>query len=284
MTTIGVQTMMLRNDFAADGVFAVLEKVATIGYRSLEISALSATEENLCALERARGTLGLSIDALSMTFPARPTPEALESVVQTLVRDAQRLGTALVRLGAPPARATRTTESAREFGAQLGVLARGLGAHGIELAYHNHHLDFMRYDSRYLLDVVADADPKIKLELDVHWIQRGGKDPVRTIHRYGPRVASVHLKDYRIARVGAGPYAALDAGDESKYSAALSDLVQFAEVGEGTLDMAAIVQACVEQEVPHMFVEQDETYGRTALDCLRTSHDNLVALGFGDLF
>ena len=36
------------------------------------------------------------------------------------------------------------------------------------------------------------------LELDVHWVQRGGLDPAATIRKYAGRTAMVHLKDYRI--------------------------------------------------------------------------------------
>jgi hypothetical protein len=59
--------------------------------------------------------------------------------------------------------------------------------------------------------------------------------------------------------------------------------VQFAEVGEGTLDMAAIVRTAVEIGAPHCFVEQDQTYGRDEFDALALSYRHLTELGFADL-
>ena len=34
----------------------------------------------------------------------------------------------------------------------------------------------------------------------------------------------------------------------------------------------------------YFLVEQDLTYGRDPFDCLKTSHDNLVKMGYGDWF
>jgi sugar phosphate isomerase/epimerase len=61
-------------------------------------------------------------------------------------------------------------------------------------------------------------------------------------------------------------------------------VVQFAEVGEGNLDFASIIPKAIESGAEYLLVEQDQLYGRTVFEALTTSHDNLVALGFGDLF
>ena len=60
--------------------------------------------------------------------------------------------------------------------------------------------------------------------------------------------------------------------------------MQFAEVGEGNLDFPAIIEASEEIGAKYLLVEQDEHYGRTPLECLQTSYDNLVTLGYGHLF
>ena len=107
---------------------------------------------------------------------------------------------------------------------------------------------------------------------------------MRTLRRYAGRVAMVHLKDYRIGHLSPAAFEALDAGDQRPWQDELQHVVQFAEVGEGNLDFPAIVETGVDIGAEYLLVEQDEFYGRTALECLRTSHDNLVAMGYGDLF
>ena len=63
-----------------------------------------------------------------------------------------------------------------------------------------------------------------------------------------------------------------------------ASVVQFAEVGEGNLDFAGIVPAAIDAGAEYLLVEQDQLYGRTVFEALKTSYDNLIALGFGDLF
>ena len=52
-----------------------------------------------------------------------------------------------------------------------------------------------------MLDIIADNSPAMGMEIDVHWVQRGGLDPVRTLEKYAGRTAMVHLKDYRIGEL-----------------------------------------------------------------------------------
>ena len=94
----------------------------------------------------------------------------------------------------------------------------------------------------------------------------------------------VHLKDYRIGQMPATAFEALAAGDFKGFMAAFAGVVQFAEVGEGNLDFTSIIEKSKEIGAEYLLVEQDEQYGRTPLECLQTSYDNLVALGYAELF
>jgi hypothetical protein len=58
--------------------------------------------------------------------------------------------------------------------------------------------------------------------------------------------------------------------------------VQFAKIGEGNLDFPAIEQS-LSSGAKYLLIEQDDQYGRTPFDCLATSRDNLIQLGYDDL-
>ena len=58
----------------------------------------------------------------------------------------------------------------------------------------------------------------------------------------------------------------------------------FAEVGEGTLPVAACIEAGLAGGSEYFLVEQDDTYGRDPFESLKISHDNLVKLGYGEWF
>ena len=57
----------------------------------------------------------------------------------------------------------------------------------------------------------------MRLEIDVHWVQRGGLDPVRTLQKYAGLVDLVHLKDYRIGELPSTAFEALQSGDYAAF-------------------------------------------------------------------
>lgn len=285
MAKIGVQTMMLRDEFARAGLFDTLRAVSEIGYHAAEISTVPMTPDNVAELARARSELGMDIASISggLTGPGG-AHESLTTHFDKFVADAHTLGAEMIRIGMLPAEAMASTGAVEEFADRSNEMAARLQEHGIGLYYHNHHIDFARYDGRYLLDILAERAPLVGFEIDVHWVQRGGLDPVRTLAKYGSRVAMVHLKDYRIGRISPAAFDALDSGDRVPWETELARVVQFAEVGEGNLDFGSIIEESRAIGAAYLLVEQDEHYGRTPLECLQTSYDNLVALGYQGLF
>jgi sugar phosphate isomerase/epimerase len=286
MATIGVQAMMLKDNFAADGAFETLRAVSEIGYHAVEISQIPMTPANVAELSRARTELGMDIASLSAslsTMPGRPG-ESLTEGFDKIVSDAKTLNTSMVRIGMLPFEAMASMDAVLEFCDATNAMAARLNDEGIGLYYHNHHIEFAKYDGTLLLDIIAERAPLMGLEIDVHWVQRGGLDPVTTLRKYGERVSMVHLKDYRIGQIPPTAFESLAAGDHAAFMSAFTGVVQFAEVGEGNLDFAAIIDASEEIGARYLLVEQDEHYGRTPLECLQTSYDNLVALGYGHLF
>ncbi len=286
MARIGVQAMMLRETVAELGAFETFRRVREIGYRAVEVSQIPMTDENVSELERARDELGVEVAALSANLTRTPgvPNDALEGDLEKIVADCKRLGADMVRIGMLPFEAMRDLDRVLDFCDRTNEVALRMRENGIRLYYHNHHIEFTKFDGRFMLDVIAERAPDVGLELDVHWLQRGGVNPVAVIGQYAGRVRMVHLKDYRIGRLGPSGFEALQRGDREGFQRAFNDVVQFAEVGEGNLDFAAIVPAALDAGAQHLLVEQDQLYGRTVWEALRTSHDNLVALGFGDLF
>ena len=286
MAKIGVQAMMLKDSFAEVGAFDTLRRVSDIGYHAVEISQIPMTTENVAELARARDELGMDIASLSANLTIAPgmPGESLTTGFDKIVADAKALDASMIRIGMLPFDAMGSLDKVLAFCDATNDVAARLAEHGISLYYHNHNIEFAKYDGKHLLDIIADRAPLLGLELDVHWIQRGGLDPVSTIAKYSDRVAMVHLKDYRIGALPESAFAALAAGDFPTFMAAFTGVVQFAEVGEGNLDFTGIIEQSITSDAKYLLVEQDDLYGRDVFDCLATSKDNLVALGYGDLF
>src|SRR3954447_20016174 len=189
MAKIGVQAMMLRDAFAREGAFETLRKVSSIGYHAVEISQIPMTPENVAELDRARNELGMDIAALSVTIDAPPgmPGDTLKRDFDKIVDDCSRLDSRFLRIGMLPFSAMRTLDAVVEFAKEADEYAERLKESGIGLYYHNHHVEFAKFSGRYLLDIIADNSPAMGLEIDVHWVQRGGLEPVRTTHNYAGR-------------------------------------------------------------------------------------------------
>lgn len=278
--------MMLKDSFSDIGAFETLRKVSAIGYNAVEISQIPMTPENVAELDRSRTELGMDIAALSVNIEGRKgmPVESLAENFEKIVDDATRLNTSLLRIGMLPFGAMKSLDSVVEFAKQANGYAERLQEHGISLYYHNHHIEFAKFDGKYMLDIIAENSPAMGMEIDVHWVQRGGLDPVRTLEKYAGNTAMVHLKDYRIGQLPEAAFGLLEKGDFPGFMAEFRNVVQFAEVGEGNLDFPSIIPAAISAGARYLLVEQDELYGRTVWDALQTSYDNLVAMGHSDLF
>jgi len=278
--------MMLKDSFAEVGAFDTLRKVSEIGYNAVEISQIPMTPENVAELDRSQSELGMDIASLSVMteMPVGRPGESLKDNFEKIVDDAKRLDTNLLRIGMLPFAAMKSIDAVVDFAKTANEYAERLNEHGIGLYYHNHHIEFAKFDGKYMLDIINENSPAMGLEIDVHWVQRGGLDPVRTLEKYAGRTAMVHLKDYRIGALREAAFGMLDTGDFAGFMTEFKDVVQFAEVGEGNLDFPSIVPAAEAAGAQYLLVEQDELYGRTVWEALQTSYDNLVELGFKELF
>lgn len=257
-------------------------KIAEIGYHCVEISQVDMTPENVAAMKKACDEFGIKVS--SCTASVEPMiegmpGETLRDDFDKIVNDCKELGTDMLRIGMLPMTLMGSRDGAIEFVKRADEMAERLGEQGIDLYYHNHHVEFVKYDGEYLLDIIKNTTKKMGFELDIHWIQRGGEDPVKFIKQYAGRIRLLHLKDYRIA-----PVQLPESNDMKEFMSAFYGVVQFAEVGEGSLPIKECIEAGLAGGSEYFLVEQDDCYGRDPFESLKISHDNLVALGYGDWF
>jgi sugar phosphate isomerase/epimerase len=286
MAKIGVQASTIKSAFVELGTYETLRKLSDIGYHAIEMSQVAMTPGNVAEMKRARDDLGTEFAALSaqMTKPPGAPADSLAEDFDKIVGDCKTLESSMLRIGMLPFDAMASLDLVVDFARSAEEAAGRLRDHGIDLYYHNHHVEFARFDGRYMLDIIAETAPTMGLELDVHWIHRGGLDPVAVLAKYAGRVRLVHLKDYRIGQLPSSAMELLAAGDFAGFMTSFTGVVQFAEVGQGTLDWQRIIEQATASGAQYLLVEQDDTYGRDPFESLTMSRDHLIELGHGDLF
>ena len=127
----------------------------------------------------------------------------------------------------------------RVFAKSLVEAGKPLQDAGLTFGWHNH--DFELEDlgaGGTALDVIAQASPDLKLELDIGWVIRAGQDPVETIKKYSSQINVAHIKD--IAAQGEGL-------DEDGWS----------DVGHGVVEWAPIHAALQTAGVNRYIIEHD---------------------------
>src|SRR4051794_18212309 len=283
MPKIGVQMMMLKTEVEELGPFEVLRHLRDAGFSAVEVSQIPMTSENVSEMRSARDELGTDFGALSAGVGGGQNDSLLTEYAK-IVNDARTLGASRVRIGMMPLPAMASQEALLAFCRQAEEVAGRLADDGITLYYHNHHIEFAKRAGTTILDIIRAAAPTMRLEIDVHWVQRGGKDPVRTLDKYRGLVDLVHLKDYRIGELPPTAFEALQSGDYAAFMQAFTGVAQFGEIGEGNLEWTEIIDQAIASGAEYLLIEQDDQYGRDPFDCLQTSRENLVALGFESLF
>lgn len=144
MANIGVQLMMVKNEIGDQGMYPVLERIAELGYRSVEVSQVATDEANIAGLERAKNELGVEVAAMSVGLKkgSTNTGDALDVDFDRVVDNCRRLDCRFTRIGMMPFDAMVSKDAVVAFAEQAEEAAQRLAAEGITLAYHNHHVDF----------------------------------------------------------------------------------------------------------------------------------------------
>jgi sugar phosphate isomerase/epimerase len=101
--------------------------------------------------------------------------------------------------------------------------------------------------------------------MDIMWVTVAGADPVSLLKKYGHRVALMHLKN-------------VAPGVEKRYNEMVPKTA-FREVGNGVVDVPAVLKAAADAGVKHYFVEQDQTPGDPVAS-LRMSFEYLKKLDY----
>jgi len=68
---------------------------------------------------------------------------------------------------------------------------------GIQFCYHNHDFEFEKIDGQVPYDILLKNTDKnlVKMEMDLYWVTKAGKDPIALINQNPGRFPLWHMKD-----------------------------------------------------------------------------------------
>ena len=228
-----------------------MKKVADIGYRHIQLSGVCAYEADWMA-ERLKA-YGLSADITHFDYGR------IVNDTENTIRFHDTMGCRYIGIGSNPRGVT--PEGLARMAEEVRPAARKIAAAGHRFMYHNHHMEFARFEGKTFLDLLCETftPEECGVTLDTYWVQAGGADPAMWLRRLAGRVDCVHFKDM--------VYEPADHG------------VRMAPVGGGNMNYPEILRACEDAGVKYAFVEQDNCYGEDPFLCLKKSYDWLRAQG-----
>lgn len=278
---IGLQIYTLGDDVGSD-LDATFARVAEIGYREMELPSLFGRPPADIAASARRA--GLTIGSIHLPLLAMGGMPGL-SLASEPAQIAEGLGTLGARWAVAPlmllptgfrpavgedfptaigrAVAASGEDIWKRSAAQLNQKAAALRPLGINVAYHNHNLEFAPIGKTTGWDILArETDPRlVSFEVDVGWVAAAGLDPVRFLQRSRGRVRLLHVKD-------------VAAGNQPGFKIGMKP----AEVGVGTLPWSRILPAAYAAGVRHFYVEQEPPFAIPRIEAARRSYAYLSQL------
>jgi sugar phosphate isomerase/epimerase len=246
---VGVQLYTLR-DFTktAKETAETLRKVKEMGYNYVQVSAVDEPKDvkELKKLLDDNGLIAVS------------THTGYETIVKEtdkVIEEHKILGCeAIVCPGLPME--LHNKEGYIKVGRDFSKVIGKIKENGLILAYHNHGIEFERYEGKIGLEILMENCPELEAEIDTYWVQYGGGDPAYWIERFKNRVSEIHLKDMGI----------------------IKNKQVMPPIGEGNLNWERIIDACNKAKVKYCLVEMD-TPTIEPFEALRASLENLKRLG-----
>jgi len=264
-----------------NGPDATFEKVKKAGLSYFELSQVEMTDDFIERTIEASEKHGVTVIATSVNYKPLFGPNAkgfdIERDMEKIIAVNKKLGVKYVRDSLIPKDCPNNVEGYHIAAKDLNKYGKILKEEGLNLLYHNHHFEFEKFAGKMGFEIlVEETDPEyVGFEVDVHWLQRAGCNPVEWIKRLKGREDLVHLKDYRIHFPDVEPTPELFHKDQC---------IQFAEIGEGNLDMPAIIDASLEVGAKYLPIEQDKCYDRDPFESAAISVANLKKMGYSHLF
>jgi sugar phosphate isomerase/epimerase len=254
---IALQMWSVREDARRDFP-AALRQIAALGYagvehvHSLGYGGLPAREVRVLLEELGLGTAGGHVELTEWEADT----EGILAYHREL--EARHVAVSWVQL-----ERRRDQAAYLQMAQSLRTIAARCRDEGLQLVYHHHDFEFVRFDGQYALDLLLErVGPELlQVEVDVHWVARGGDNPVAYLRKVSERCPLVHFKDLNPAWAAIQDHA---------------DPRPFTEVGTGAIDFPAVARAAAHAQ--WWIVEQDFCSG-SPWESARRSLENLQKLG-----
>ncbi|HKG05450.1 MAG TPA: sugar phosphate isomerase/epimerase [Pedobacter sp.] len=251
--TVGLQLYTLRELLPKD-VKGVIEKVAKAGYKEVETYGYTA-ESGFWGLDAKSFKALLDANGLKAPSGHFGLDEYIKTgdkeILKPLLAGAAELNMEYFTCPflAPDLRTS--LEDYKKIAGRLNEAAELAKQSGLQMAYHNHDFEFVKYGDTTGYDILLQETNKdlIQFEMDLYWVVRSGNDPKALFDKHPGRFVMWHVKD-------------MDKTDNTINT----------EVGNGKIDFKSIYKHAALAGLKHLIVEQ-ENFSIDPFESIKKSFD-----------
>ncbi len=249
---IGIQLYSLRDIIDKD-VKGVIGKIAQIGYKEVETFGYSKKSGFWGLDAKSFGEL-LKQNGLNSPSGHFDFDNYMQSNKSTQLYDyieaANILGSKYITVPYLQPTLTKTADDFKKVAEKLNEAAKICKNAGLKLAYHNHDFEFKQLGDTNGYEILLNETNQdfVDFELDLYWVQRSSKDPIKLFETHPSRFKLWHVKDM------------------DKTNNELNT-----EVGAGKLNFKSIFAAAKLSGVTNYFVEHETNYKPNILGSVETS-------------
>jgi len=196
---IWTQHFQSRKISLAEGVEEAFAATRRAGYKQVELMAAFFTPDLREKTIKALRQHSLELPVVYNGGPMHEAAGAEKSIVATveLAEVVKAAGASVIDFNPNP-KPKRERKSDEELATQaryVNQLGAELQRRGMRLILH-HHDPEMADNAREWRHLVAKTDPRlVSFCVDVHWVYRGGQDPLTLLREAGSRLVELHLRN-----------------------------------------------------------------------------------------
>ncbi|RYG19665.1 MAG: sugar phosphate isomerase/epimerase [Chitinophagaceae bacterium] len=246
---VGLQLYSLRDDLPKD-VKGVLEKVAKAGFKEVETYGFSIKDQfwGLTPQELKKILDDNGLKAVSGHYSYLIDDN--EAELNAAIAAAKVLGSEYVTVPWLDQSIRKNADDYKKLAIKINKAGQVCKDAGIRLAYHNHNFEFDKHGDTTGYEILLSGTDKslVDFELDLYWVVRSGKDPIKLFKENPGRFTMWHVKDM----------------DKNKKE-------WNTEVGQGSINFKTIFAAAKLSGMKHFFVEHETNYKPNPIESVAAS-------------
>ncbi len=235
----GIQLYSVRDEVSSRGLEASLEKLASIGFRQIEMYGYNDGKyfgndmKAVAGMLKKYGLTAPSSHVMVMPFITDKNDDSWRKAVD----DAATIGNKYIAIPWLPDNLRKNADDWKYLAERLNRAAEITNGRGLKFAYHNHDFEFAKVGNETGYDILLkNTNPAtVKMELDLFWTIFAGVDPIALFKGSPGRYTMWHIKD-------------MDRNDPTKQT----------ELGAGSIDYKEIFKFKKLAGLEYPFLEQEQ--------------------------